>query len=62
MNLNIEELIRFYPILKNEEKDRINILISGKKFIISKSQVRISKNKKFNLEILVKNISGNIIR
>lgn len=41
MNSKIEELIRLYPILKNEEKDQINVLISGKRFSIKKSQLNI---------------------
>lgn len=41
--MNIEELIKFYPLLKDEQQDRITILISGKRFIVQNRQVRRRK-------------------
>jgi hypothetical protein len=45
MNLNEKsnfvQLIKLYPLLKNEEQDRIKILISGKEFLIQNRQVKI---------------------
>jgi len=43
MNSYFEQLIKLYPLLKDEEQDRIKILISGKEFLIQNRQVRISK-------------------
>ncbi len=45
MNSYFEQLIKLYPLLKDEEQDRIKILISGKEFIIQNRQVKILKLK-----------------
>lgn len=38
--MKLRHLIELYPIIKDEQKDRIKILISGKKFIVQNRQVR----------------------
>jgi hypothetical protein len=40
MNANVEELLKFYPLLKDEQQDRIIISISGKRFIVQNRHVR----------------------
>ncbi len=40
---NFEQLIKFYPLLKDEQQDRITILISGKKFIVQNRKVKNMK-------------------
>ncbi len=36
---NFEQLIKLYPLLKDEQQDRIKIKISGKEFIVQNRQV-----------------------
>lgn len=38
--LNLTQLITLHPLLKDEQKDRIKIMISGKLFIVQNRQVR----------------------
>lgn len=44
MNKNFEQFIKYYPLLKEKQQDRITILISGKKFIVQNQQVREIKD------------------
>ena len=39
--LHFTKLITLHPLLKDEQKDRIKIMISGKQFIVQNRQVRI---------------------
>jgi len=41
MNSHLVQLIKLYPLLKDEQQDRIRIFISGKEFIIQNHHVRI---------------------
>lgn len=40
---NFAQLINLYPLLKDEEQDRIKIFISGKQFLVQNRQVRSRK-------------------
>ena len=37
---NIARLIKLQPLLKDEQRDRVTIIISGKQFIVQNQQVR----------------------
>jgi len=37
---NFTQLITLHPLLKDEQRDRITIIISGKQFIVQNHQVR----------------------
>jgi hypothetical protein len=37
---NVTQLITLHPLLKDEQRDRITIMISGKQFIVQNRQVR----------------------
>jgi hypothetical protein len=38
---NVTQLITLHPLLKDEQRDRITIMISGKQFIVQNRQVRL---------------------
>jgi hypothetical protein len=37
---NIMRLIKLQPLLKDEQQDRVTIIISGRQFIVQNKQVR----------------------
>jgi len=41
IEMNFQELIELYPILKQQQQDRIRILICGKEFHVQNRQVNI---------------------
>ncbi|CAF0866540.1 unnamed protein product [Rotaria sordida] len=38
---NFQQLIKLHPLLKDEQRDRITIMISGKKFIVQNRQLKV---------------------
>jgi len=40
---NLIQLIKLYPLLKDEQQDRITICISGKQFLVQNRQVKFGK-------------------